>query len=234
MIRSFRSWFAKRGASKRENAQFYDDDEYGERERRQYTGSDGSAASRSIPSNDSSLRSSPFSSSSSPAPSEDIQAVTRLLFAQIQFARNRDFESFADLHAYKSGFSLYGCFSTAERLENVEALDNERTWFYSIVPNFTIKIRDMHVKVIDSVALATMYADYRNKHGKARKEMTLRGTIVFTREHGTWKILHEHWSTSHGGEPTTMKKFPIDTEKEEGEQEVVPGKLCGGQLSYST
>ncbi len=124
----------------------------------------------------------------------DLAQIGDALRAEFELPHHGDFESFLRYHAIDKGFSLYSNFPPFQRFDDMEAIEKERDWFYSVAPKLRATIRDIRVRVFGDIALATLYVDYANEHSDKRPDLTARGTVVFVRETSKWKILHEHWS----------------------------------------
>jgi ketosteroid isomerase-like protein len=69
-----------------------------------------------------------------------------------------------------------------------------KVWFNAIAPQISMRVRDLQIKRFGDVALATCYVDYKGKGKKTPFDMVSRGTVVFVRRPGGWKIVHKHWS----------------------------------------
>ena len=128
---------------------------------------------------------------------DDIQEITKLVFNEFQLSAEGDFQTFKEMHLFEKGFSMFPAFPPFERVEHSDALTKECTWFYSILPRFRWKIEDLKVNVFDRFAISTLVVRYSPTKGtgESRKELCVRGTIVFTKCSEGWRILHEHWSS---------------------------------------
>jgi ParB family chromosome partitioning protein len=126
--------------------------------------------------------------------SNDLVEINDALLKEFSLPGKGDFKSFAQFHAYNSGFSIFSCFPTLQRYQNDEALKKERQWFNSVAPNFTIDPRDISVQFYDNVAIVTLYVDYHDRREAQRTLLRMRGTLVFVNKRNSWKIVHEHFS----------------------------------------
>ena len=62
------------------------------------------------------------------------------------------------------------------------------------VKSFAAKVSDLKVDVFGSAAVATMILAYDVDTGKDKVSGKDRSTLVFAKENGAWKIVHEHHS----------------------------------------
>lgn len=124
---------------------------------------------------------------------EDKVVIRNLLEKEIVLPLRGDFNSFAEMHAYQSGFCSFNDIPPLHRLEGDEALRNDKEWFYSMAPHYSARIFDLRIQVVDSMALTTFYISYTDK--KNDKECVItRATVVCVKIAGKWMILHEHGS----------------------------------------
>jgi len=123
----------------------------------------------------------------------DHRAIQELLEKEIVLPLEGDFDSFADMHAYESGFCSFNDVPPLRRLDGKEARRNDREWFYSMAPRYSATIFDLRIQVVGSMALTTFYISYTNRENN-RDSIITRATVVCLRIVGRWKILHEHGS----------------------------------------
>ena len=64
----------------------------------------------------------------------------------------------------------------------------------SAVKSFAAKVSDLKIDVFGSAAVATMILAYDIDTGKEKMSGKDRSTLVFAKENGAWKIVHEHHS----------------------------------------
>jgi hypothetical protein len=132
--------------------------------------------------------------------SHDIEEIQRILISECELPHVGDFNSFARLHDVENGFSIYSSFSPENRQEGQSAMTTIKNWFFEVAPHLQVKIKNVHIRFYGKLALATLYADFRNKSGTLGKPTRLssRGTILLIRRSRSWKIVHEHWSRAEG------------------------------------
>jgi ParB family chromosome partitioning protein len=126
--------------------------------------------------------------------SHDLKKIHHVLSALFELPHKRDFKSFEDLHAFQTGFSVFSNFPPLERFDNENAYQKEKQWFYTIAPSLTAHIKDARVQFFERTALATLYVVYKGSLEGEEVLMTVRGTVLFRNDSGSWKIIHEHWS----------------------------------------
>ncbi len=124
----------------------------------------------------------------------NLAEIENALSAEFELPHQGDFEGFLRYHAIDKGFSLYSNFPPFRRFDDNEAIEKERNWFFSVAPKLHAEIHGLRVRVFGEMALATLYVDYSIEHLNKRPDLTARGTVIFIRNEGSWKILHEHWS----------------------------------------
>lgn len=129
----------------------------------------------------------------------DYEQIQESLIAGFELPKKNDFDSWADLHDYGHGFSKYADSPPFERLDEDSAIMNEKEWFYTIAPLFHASMKDIRVQFFEQVALATFYVNYKSKFEKNRS-MNVRCSIVYVKDSGSWKIIHEHWSKPESNE----------------------------------
>ncbi|HXQ91832.1 MAG TPA: ParB/RepB/Spo0J family partition protein [Nitrososphaerales archaeon] len=127
---------------------------------------------------------------------DDIKQIQEILNSEFNSPKSgADFTHFIGAHAIGLGFSLYSSDAPFDRLliEN-EAIERERNWYHSADSLVMSNLRNVRVQFISKVALATLVVDCNYS---SRVE-SIRGTVVFLKRSGKWKILHEHWSERPG------------------------------------
>jgi hypothetical protein len=97
-----------------------------------------------------------------------------MLLAEFSLPMEGDFQKFADLHAFKEGFSIYSDFPPFKRIAGTEAMAKERDWFTFIAPYLTTRIRDTRIQVFAETALATLYVDQKGRIKGQRVKNVLR------------------------------------------------------------
>ena len=124
----------------------------------------------------------------------DVREIRAILLAEFSLPKKGDFRSFADLHAFGDGFSIYSDFPPYRRITGAKAMEKERDWFQTVAPHLTARIRDIKTQIFGNTALATLYVDQRGKVKGRQVKNVLRGSVFFEKRSDRWKIIHEHWS----------------------------------------
>ncbi|MGI0079785.1 MAG: ParB/RepB/Spo0J family partition protein [Nitrososphaerales archaeon] len=125
---------------------------------------------------------------------QDVEKVAQVVLDEFRLAEKGDFDSYSRMHLFEDGFSIYSAFPPFRRFEENAALRKERYWFYEIAPKLSWKVRDLKIKILGEMALATLSVSYSGTYLRRQLEMDLRGTVVLVSRLQSWKILHEHWS----------------------------------------
>ena len=83
------------------------------------------------------------------------------------------------------------------RLASIGELRKTFDYYIAQAANVDYIISDPQVTDFGEVAVVTFYWAVRMRNGKKRKPIEGRGTHVFTKIDGHWKIVHEHFSRAH-------------------------------------
>jgi ketosteroid isomerase-like protein len=83
------------------------------------------------------------------------------------------------------------------RLASLDELRKTFEYYISQAPKVDYIISDPHIRPMGDMALLTFYWAVRMRNGKKRKPIEGRGTHVFLKKNGAWKIVHEHFSRAH-------------------------------------
>ncbi|GAB4376318.1 MAG: nuclear transport factor 2 family protein [Calditrichia bacterium] len=92
-----------------------------------------------------------------------------------------------------SGFSS----TKHERFHGKEELKSTFEYYLSEAEDLTFEIADPEVIDLGELAILTLYWKVILKSGNKIREVNGRGSHVFRRFNGTWKIIHEHFSKAH-------------------------------------
>jgi len=124
--------------------------------------------------------------------SEDISKIESMLGRIYTLPGVGDINSYLDFFK-SSDLSMFTSLPPLERLDAATAFNNEKKWF-RLIRHLSATLRDIQVKIIDNVAIATLYVDYAGKVDGSNIEMSTRGTTVFAKRDDHWQIIHAHWS----------------------------------------
>ena len=83
------------------------------------------------------------------------------------------------------------------RLASLAELRKTFEYYLSKAPEVAYTISDPCVKLYGDTAVLTFYWSVHLKDGKAKKPIEGRGTHVYVKQDGGWKIVHEHFSRAH-------------------------------------
>jgi ketosteroid isomerase-like protein len=64
----------------------------------------------------------------------------------------------------------------------------------SAVTGMSMKAEDLKIDVLGSVGIATFILNYGFDTETERVEKKARSTLVFVKDEGAWKVIHEHFS----------------------------------------
>jgi len=84
-----------------------------------------------------------------------------------------------------------------ERLMGLEALRNTFLYYLKEAEKIEFSITSPVVQVYGDIAILSFYWLVVQIDGGRRREIQGRGTHVFHRKNGEWKIVHEHFSRAH-------------------------------------
>ena len=124
----------------------------------------------------------------------DLIHVQQRLIAEIRLPHEGNFETFADLHAFEHGFSIYPFFPPTQMLEEKQATDKHKYSFFSISPHLSETIDDLKIQLFGDTALATLNLNYSGDVDGEIVQGVARGSVLFHHQNNGWKIVHEHWS----------------------------------------
>ena len=124
--------------------------------------------------------------------SDDQAKITKILNDIVDAAQKKDLARLDAMHDYGPKFSKF----EDDGLGRQDAVAGKKGEDDAIaaVKSFAAKISDLKVDIFGSTAVATMVLAYDVDMGKEKMAGKDRSTIVFVKEGGTWKIVHEHHS----------------------------------------
>ncbi len=99
----------------------------------------------------------------------------------------------------KRYFTMFSRFPPFDKMEMEEAMDYLSNVLKQM-SSYRVKIEDLDVKIFQNFAYATFYELHRIGIGTKVTRTKTRATIIFAKEDGLWKILHEHWSSANPSE----------------------------------
>ena len=124
------------------------------------------------------------------------QEILSLEEAQVKAFNDGDEEKFLTFFDPDlSGFS-----STQHmRLASLGELRKTFQYYQSQAPTIEYVISDPCMKIYDNTVILTFYWAVYFKNGKKKRPIKGRGTHIYLKRDGQWKIVHEHFSRAHHG-----------------------------------
>jgi ketosteroid isomerase-like protein len=135
--------------------------------------------------------SNPASSLSADQPEARAQILTRLNEV-FDAAEKKDLARLDSYHLYGPKFTKYAP-EAAGRLDGAAARQGEHEGV-SRVDGLDMRAEDLKIDVFGQSAVATFRMAYSFKVGEGTTNKAALSTLVFVRDHGAWKIVHEHFS----------------------------------------
>jgi ketosteroid isomerase-like protein len=124
--------------------------------------------------------------------SDDQAKIGKILQDIVDAAQKKELDRLDAFHAYGPKFSKF----EDDGLGRQDAATGKKGEHDALtgVKAFNAKINDLKVDVFGNTAVATMVLAYDVDTGKEKMSGKDRTTMVFVKETGTWKIVHEHSS----------------------------------------
>jgi len=126
------------------------------------------------------------------APSGSEQ-VTQRLAEIFNAAETKDLVRLDSYHWYGPHFTKFS--SKGPRLDAAAARDGEHRGL-SALAGLKLRAEDLQIDVFDDVAVATFMMVATIQSGADAITKRERGTLVFVKHEGSWKIVHEHFSAA--------------------------------------
>ncbi len=123
---------------------------------------------------------------------EERAQIQRVLSEVFEAAEKKDLDRLDGYHFYGPKFTKFAGEqpgrqdATAARWGEHEGLES--------ISDLSMRADGLKVDVFGEVGLATFVLDYHFKAGTDTLEKKARATMVFVKERGAWKIVHEHFS----------------------------------------
>ena len=83
------------------------------------------------------------------------------------------------------------------RLASLGELKKTFEYYKAKAPKVEYTISDPCVKFFENTAVLTFYWSVNFSNGKKKKSVNGRGTHVYHKKNGEWKVVHEHFSRAH-------------------------------------
>lgn len=125
--------------------------------------------------------------------SADQAAVERTVRSVFDAAAAKRLDELDAYHVYGPKFTKFDDWEPLTRHDAASAKKAEREAFQGL-DAFSYKLNGLKVDVFGMTAIATFEMDYNVVMGKDKASAKARGTMVFVKDKGQWKITHEHFS----------------------------------------
>src|ERR1041384_4702676 len=117
--------------------------------------------------------------------------VERRMGEILDAVERKDFPRLDSYHSYGPKFTKFA--EQSGRLDADAARQGEHVGLASL-NSLVLRTDDLKIDVLGDVAIATFIADATFKAGGDTVDKRSRGTLVFVKDRGDWKITHEHFS----------------------------------------
>jgi len=121
---------------------------------------------------------------------KDRAVIERRLQEIFAAAESKDFERLDSYHAYGPKFTKYSG-TSAERLDAVAGRKGEHDGLAAVM-GLQMRALELKIDVFGDVGIATFILDYSFDSGSETVYRKDRSTLVFIKERGEWRIVHEH------------------------------------------
>jgi ketosteroid isomerase-like protein len=119
--------------------------------------------------------------------------IRGLLAAIFDAAAKKDFDRLDSYHLYGPKFTKFSG-PTLIRQDAAAGRKGEHDGLAAI-DDLKMRADDLKIDLFGDVGVATFILNSSFRAGAKTVEKTDRGTLVFVKEHGSWKITHEHFSS---------------------------------------
>ena len=107
-------------------------------------------------------------------------------------AAKKDFPRLDSYHFYGPKFTKFAAEQT-NRQDATAARQGEHAGL-AAVTELSMKANDLKIDLLGEVGIATFMMEYGFQGNAGRIERKARATLVFVKDAGEWKIVHEHFS----------------------------------------
>jgi ketosteroid isomerase-like protein len=126
-------------------------------------------------------------------PAADDQGRIRKILQDIcEAARKKELDRLDSFHAYSPRFTKFDDDGLGR--QDADAGRKGEREAIAALKSFNARVADVKVDVFGSAAVATFILKYEADTGKEKVSGSDRSTLVFVKDGGTWKIVHEHHS----------------------------------------
>ena len=124
---------------------------------------------------------------------EDEAAIKRAVHGIFESIRDGKLDDLANYHLNCDKFTKWPDDGRATVI-GYDATVELETSIFSTMTKFEYELQDLRVDVIGPVAIATFVIPYEIAFGEESIAAVERSTLVFAKDEGQWKIVHEHFS----------------------------------------
>ena len=124
---------------------------------------------------------------------EDQENIKAILVNIFDVAKAKDMDALDTYHLRGPKFSKFDDGGIPGR-QDYETGKRTETEFFMGVSEFDYTLPDTKVDVFGNAAIATFIIDYNVALSDTTINGKSRGTLVFVKDNGQWKIAHEHFS----------------------------------------
>ena len=128
-------------------------------------------------------------------PADDSQEqaqVQQTLYQIFDAAEKKDFNRVDGYHLYGPKFTKFAP-EQPGRQDAAASRQGEHDGL-SAINGLSMHANELKIDLFGDVAIATFIVDSHFKSGADTVERKARSTLVFVKDHGAWKIAHEHFS----------------------------------------
>ena len=123
---------------------------------------------------------------------DDHQAIADAIHAVFRAGEARDFATLRSFHAEEPAFSRWSNRPGGELLDVAAAHEEEEAAFGSLPAETAVRPEQIRVDLFGPVAVSTFLVHVTSPEGRVLRRT--RGTLVWRRDDGGWRIVHEHFS----------------------------------------
>jgi len=118
--------------------------------------------------------------------------IRHVLDQIVDACEKKDFDRLDSYHLYGTNFTKFDTLSTTQ-LDAAAAREGEHRGL-STANDLHMQADDLNIAVFDNTGISTFILSYSFKAGAVTMQRKVRSTLVFVKDHGGWRIVHEHLS----------------------------------------
>jgi len=125
---------------------------------------------------------------------QDVKTIGAIEQAMVENFNTGDIEAILQYFDDKFiGFSS----TTYNRITGLDALRETFNFYFKEGGAVNFSIEDVQISVFDGTAFSSFYWQVLIERNGHKTEISGRGSHVFLKRFGKWKIIHEHFSKTH-------------------------------------